>query len=277
MPDESFVSLGDGFTHYQWQGPENGPKVVLIHGFSSPYFVWDKTISALAEEGFRVLRYDLYGRGLSDRPQTQYTGDLFDRQLTQLLDSQGVTGPVDLVGLSMGGAIVMNFTDRHPERVARIVLFAPAGLNKLPVVSNLLLLPGFGEWFMRAYGDIFITYAVPNQITETPSILPLFKDAYRKQLQYKGYKRAILSTFRHGPLTSIEEVYARVGQQNRRGLLLWGANDTVVPVKLHERVLQLIPWLNFHMIPGSGHCSCYQSPEEINPILVHFLKTNAKE
>jgi pimeloyl-ACP methyl ester carboxylesterase len=126
MPDKSFVRLSDGYTHYEWGGPENGPTVVLIHGAGTPLFVWDYQFDALAEAGFHVLRYDLFGRGLSDRPRV-YTADLFDRQLLELLDSQNTKTPADVVGLSMGGAITIRFIDRHPERVRRFALFAPAG------------------------------------------------------------------------------------------------------------------------------------------------------
>ena len=55
--------------------------VVLVHGFSVPYYIWDSTTTALAAAGYRVVRYDEYGRGLSDRPNVDYTADLYDRQL----------------------------------------------------------------------------------------------------------------------------------------------------------------------------------------------------
>ena len=64
-----FIRLSDGYTHYQWAGPEDGQVVVLLHGFSVPYFLWDYVFKDLSEAGFRVLRYDLYGRGYSDPPR----------------------------------------------------------------------------------------------------------------------------------------------------------------------------------------------------------------
>ena len=97
----SFIQLSDGYTHYRLEGPVAGPPVVLIHGFSVPLFNWDHTVPDLIQAGFRVLRYDLYGRGLSDRPRTDYTKELFDRQLRELLAALKITTPVDLVGLSM--------------------------------------------------------------------------------------------------------------------------------------------------------------------------------
>jgi alpha-beta hydrolase superfamily lysophospholipase len=91
---ESFAKLSDGYTHYVWNGPEAGPVLVFVHGFSSPCFIWEKQAEFFAAQGYRVLRYDLFGRGHSDRPNVDYDADLYHRQLVELLDSQQVTGPV---------------------------------------------------------------------------------------------------------------------------------------------------------------------------------------
>ncbi len=64
-----FVKLPLGVVHYELAGPENAPTVVLVHGFSVPYYIWDPTFEALTRAGFRVLRYDLYGRGFRTGPK----------------------------------------------------------------------------------------------------------------------------------------------------------------------------------------------------------------
>ena len=58
-----FVRLTDGVTHYKFDGPDSGRTVVLVHGFSVPMYIWDSTAIALANAGYRVLRYDEFGRG----------------------------------------------------------------------------------------------------------------------------------------------------------------------------------------------------------------------
>ena len=67
-----FVRLRDGVTHYDLSGPDGGRTVVLLSGGSVPYYLWDPTREALAASGFRVLRYDYFGRGFSDRPKLRY-------------------------------------------------------------------------------------------------------------------------------------------------------------------------------------------------------------
>lgn len=64
----SFATLSQGDTHYTWIGPLRGPVAVCIHGMTTPSFVWHGLAKGLAAWGYRVLIYDLYGRGYSDRP-----------------------------------------------------------------------------------------------------------------------------------------------------------------------------------------------------------------
>ena len=80
------VALSDGVVHYQLAGPEGAPAVVLLHGFSTPYLIWDNNFSALAAAGYRVLRYDLYGRGFSDRQAPSSTAGPLRRQLRELIE-----------------------------------------------------------------------------------------------------------------------------------------------------------------------------------------------
>jgi hypothetical protein len=83
----NFIKLPRGVVHYEIAGPQNGSVVVLIHGFSVPQYVWDPTFDMLTSSGFRVLRYDLYGRGYSDRPECEYNLELYVEQLSQLLSA----------------------------------------------------------------------------------------------------------------------------------------------------------------------------------------------
>jgi pimeloyl-ACP methyl ester carboxylesterase len=80
-----YVTLSEGVTHYELAGATGETTVVLVHGFSVPSFIWDPTFEALKQAGFRVLRYDLFGRGLSDRPRGRYDLERFVRQLAELL------------------------------------------------------------------------------------------------------------------------------------------------------------------------------------------------
>ncbi len=120
------MHLSDGFTHYEIGGPEEGRVVVLAAGISVPYYIWDPTFAALTQAGFRVLRYDYYGRGYSDRPDIDYTQNMYVRQLSELLNAVHITQPIDLAGLSYGGSVVTSFADRFPDRVRSLIYVDPS-------------------------------------------------------------------------------------------------------------------------------------------------------
>jgi pimeloyl-ACP methyl ester carboxylesterase len=268
----SFVRLSDGEVHYEMAGENHGRTIVFVHGFSVPYYLWDQNFSVLAGAGFRVLRYDLYGRGYSDRPDGIYDANLFDRQLVELLSALKIQQPVDLVGASMGGPIVITFTDRHPGLVRSLSLFDPAYLNgRRPPFA--IRAPLVGEYISA----VAIAPSLPaSQMDDFahPERFPDYVAKYQPQMQYKGFRHAILSTIRHYLTRDDTDEYRRVGQSHKPVLLVWGKLDKDVPFAVSEKVLQAIPQAEFHPIEDSAHVPYYENPEIVNPILINFLKKN---
>ena len=269
----SFIPLSDGVTHYELGGNESGKAVVLVHGFSVPYFIFDPTFDFLAKSGFRVLRYDLFGRGFSDRPDTRYNIDLFVRQLTDLLDALRFPLPVNLIGLSMGGPVTATFTARHPERVQSLTLIDPAGARslaqtpmlkmiKLPLIAETILGLVGGEPFVQSNAKDFFDLNLVEQ----------FKARYRVQMQYKGFLRAMLSSTRNGMLDSFLDVYKQVGKMDKPVLLFWGRDDKTVAFEHSNDLRTAMPNMKFHVIEECGHIPHYEKPKEVNPILLEFLK-----
>lgn len=272
-----FVELPDGVVHYELAGPESGQTVVLVHGFSVPYFLWDPTFDALVAAGFRVLRYDLYGRGYSDRPDVAYNCDLFDRQLAHLLTALAIPTPVNLAGLSMGGAIATVFAHRHPALVRRLVLIDPAGLpQKQPLKMHLLKVPVIGELIMNLVGNKVLLNGLRSDPAHPErTIDPAYVEQYRRQMQYRGFKRALISTMRSRILTGVQDAYRGVGQQSLPVLLIWGRLDTVIPFERSATARQLIPQAEFHAIDDAGHVPHYERPDQVNPLLLEFLRKPA--
>lgn len=267
-----FVTLSEGLTHYERAGPVEGTPVVLVHGFSVPAFIWSPTFETLAEAGFSVVRYDLLGRGYSDRPRGPYDLDRFDRQLYDLTAALDLGPTVHLMGLSMGGAVAVGFTDRHPGRVRTLTLIDPAGLPmKAHPAMGLLRVPLVGEVLMATVGRRVMINGLARDFP-MPEKLPALARQYLTQMQYRGFMRALLSTIRHGPLASMAPAYRRVGARSLPVLLVWGKEDTTVPFALSERVRSAMPRAEFHAIEGAGHVPHLEQPALVNPWLVRFLK-----
>jgi pimeloyl-ACP methyl ester carboxylesterase len=263
-----FIRLSDGVTHYDVSGPDTGRTVVLVHGFSVPFYIWDSTATALANAGFHVIRYDEYGRGWSDRPDVRYADDLYDRQLTELLDSLRVTERVDLAGVSMGGAVTGTFAGRHPKRVRSLVLVDPVAGTSGP--QGMFGWPVLGPYLWQ-------TLAVPTfasgQASDfiDPSRFPDWTERYREQTRYKGFGRALRSHRAERAGMSMETVYSRVAQQGIPVLLIWGKEDKTVPFALSDSVRKAIPAAEFHAIDSAGHLPILERAQFTNSLIVSFL------
>ena len=267
-----FIKLSDGFVHFELSGPEKGPLVLLIHGITSHYFLWDDLSHSLLKEGFRVLRYDLYGRGFSDRPDVNYNEQLFVRQLLELLSALKIKEPVDLVGSTMGGAIAVIIAANNPEKINKIVLINPAGYPaNFPLAGRIVRLPVVGDYLTYAFGNILIRNSLKDYFYKVDRF-PQFLEKYNEQTKYIGFKRAILSTLRNFDLDDQKASYETVGKQKRQVMLVWGMQDKIYPIGNSEKVRAAIPGTEFHTLDGTGHIPNYEAPERVNPFIVEFLK-----
>ena len=272
----SFIEISKGYVHYELTGSENGDLVVLIHGFSSPYLVWDYIIEELARSGFQVLRYDLFGRGFSDRPITKYNFAFFVQQLYELLQKLNLTHKkINLVGLSMGGGITMTFADHYPDLVKKITLFDPigfsSGINVLYTVMKIPILNRFILKFIITH-QMLISRQKPDFYRYKN--VDQYLDQFQVQLKYKGYLQAIHSTILHSPFNNLKNVYQRVGKLNIPIQLFWGEKDRTIPFKTNEKVRAAIPNIIFHPIPDCGHMPQYTHPQVVIPLLLEFLSSN---
>lgn len=268
----SFITLPGGVTHYEEDGDRNGQPVVLAHGFSVPYFIYDPTFEFLCKQGFRVLRYDLLGRGFSDRPNVRYDAGLFVSQLRELLDALSFKD-IHLVGLSMGGAVTVSFIDRYPDTVSKYALIDPAGARAISLSPMLkaVRMPGLGELVFGLFGSGSLVKGIAADLF-TPELVEEFQAKYKIQMRYQGFKRAILSTMRCGMLDSFIETYKRVGKLNIPTLLFWGRQDATVPFEHSADILNAMPHTEFHVFENCGHIPHYERPGEVNKILLEFLE-----
>jgi pimeloyl-ACP methyl ester carboxylesterase len=265
----SFVKLPDGVTHYQIGGPSSGLPVLLVPGFSTPYNVWDPTYGALIYAGFRVLRYELFGRGFSDRPDARYDADFYDRQIVELLNALGIA-QVDIAGLSMGGPIAVTFANRHPERVRRVLLFDPGFWTGISLPYGLQL-P-----LLRTYN---MAVAVAPNLPDSqwkdflhPERYPHYLDPYLDQMRYRGFRRAILETLRNYLTEDVTGEFKRLGKSGKPVLLIWGKSDQDVPIEMSADVRKAIPQAEFHAIEDAAHIPHFEHPEIVNPIVEEFLR-----
>ncbi|KAM0250559.1 hypothetical protein ACHAQJ_008569 [Trichoderma viride] len=140
-------------------GPEDGEKVLLIHGISTPCISLALIAHGLVDRGCRVMLFDLFGRGFSDGVgDLPHDERLYTTQILLVLASSPLawTGndAFRLVGYSLGGGIAVHFATAFPHLVSSLVLLAPAGLinaNDFGAMSLFIFKSGFVPERILAY------------------------------------------------------------------------------------------------------------------------------
>jgi len=268
-PGGNYIELSDGVTHYRFDGPENGEVVVLVHGATIPHWGWDEQIRALSGAGYRVLSYDKYGRGYSDIPDVEYDQALYLDQLKELVDKLGLTEPFKLVGVSVGGGTIINFTAKYPDRVKKLVLISP--LIRDFKVNPLFFVPVAGEFIVRVAGIRVITNRFKSQYEGHPKLDQYLK-RFTEQTTRLGFQRSILSMLRNDAVADYSEAYQIVGKQDIEVLLLWGTADEEISQEMIDDILTYIPSLRFISIRDAGHGLLVQKSDRINQVILGFFK-----
>ncbi len=267
-----FIKLSNGVTQYELTGPDSARTMVLLNGATVPFYMWDSTRVALLANGFRVLRYNYYGRGLSDRPNLAYSLATYDGQLMELLDSLNIRGPVDVAGISMGGPIAANFADQHPDRTRTVTLFDPA-FHMLAETPWPVATPVLGEFLMR----VFVAPGMAaGQLTDLlhPERFPDWVSRYEPQMQYKGFARSMLHTIRGDVMTRTAGSFTTLAKNSTPMLMVWGKEDHTVPFAKSDTARSAFPRAEFHAIDDAGHLPQMEQAATVDSLLIHFLRAH---
>ncbi len=269
----SFARLEDGVTAFEDSGPADRQAVVLLHGATVAGFDWDRQIGPLARAGLRVIRYDMFGRGRSDRPDAAYDRALYERQLLGLLDRLDLRRPVHLIGHSLGGATAVRFVARHPERVDRLALIAPvvngvAGRAPFAIAG----LPGLGRFLMRVAVGPALPLRFRGQLTCCPADAERLERRFREQQTRAGYERAVRSMFTSDAIGDYRDDYRAVGRQDRPVLVVRGTEDPDITVADIDDAMALLgPGARLLVLDGAGHSPNLEVPDRVNAALIEFL------
>jgi pimeloyl-ACP methyl ester carboxylesterase len=238
-----------------------GDPLVLVHGAGTSSAIWHRVMAHLADDR-RVVAPDLPGYGGSPAAGPGFALEEVADGLVAGLDEAGVPAPYDLVGHSMGGAIAILAAARHPERVRRLVLVAPAGLAALPRVAAGLL------------GAVAAPFAVARRTLATP----LAGSALVRRVALAGVARDGARV----PAANAREVLASSAGATRIGPglasaatadlratlasvqaplgLVWGEHDPVIPPRRIEVIRRARPDVVVRIVPDTAHAPMLERP-----------------
>jgi pimeloyl-ACP methyl ester carboxylesterase len=259
-----FIQLSNGVTHYETGGPDTARTIILVHGFSVPYYIWNGTFDSLVRHGFHVIRYDEFGRGLSDRPDAKYVPELYRRQLFDLIKELKLKTPVSLAGVSFGGGVITDFAVHYPSMVDKMILVDPVfGFRnpKVPEVVVNFMMALNHEKQASGQGDDF----------KYPDRFPGWVEQYQVQMEYRGFRHSLVSTLVNFPQDSIVANYRKLNSSHKKILLIWGKDDRTVTFNFSDSLRQLLH-VDFFPVDDAAHLPQLEKPLLVNQKIVLFLK-----
>lgn len=272
VPGE-MVRLPGGLTHVIREGPEDGPPVILIHGITTPSYVWAGIAPILAEAGYRVIRYDLFGRGFSDRPMGLQDVGFFLAQLDALVQREKIARPYALVGYSMGGAIAAAKAAADPREISALALVAPVGLApaRVPLLSRI---PILGDWVMWVAGGRLLVRRLRALVTE-PSAIPDYHAREARETRTRGFPRSVVSALRLTVARDRVAEHTAVARSGVPVLAIWGELDDAVPLASAGKLAEINPDAWQYQVDGIGHSLPHTRPGEVAAELLRFLSARS--
>ena len=268
-----FADLPRGVTHYRFLGAPNGPLAVCVHGLTTPSFVWEPVAEKLGDMGFRVLVYDLYGRGYSDRPKGAQDAAFFCDQLDALLDELHIDVPFTLLGYSMGGAIATAYAARHPGRIRELVLIAPAGLGHDlgPVADLAANHDKLGKWLALGFYPRALRRATQAD-RALPSAIPDMVDRQILETRWRGFAPAVLSSLRGIMSEDLEPAHTAIAEAGLPVLAIWGRQDEVIPISGLGKLAEWNRDARQEVIEQAGHALAYTHVDKVADVLGRLRK-----
>jgi pimeloyl-ACP methyl ester carboxylesterase len=272
--EEGYVPVGGGRLHYERAGA--GRPLLLLHGLVGSARNWRQNINFLARHA-NVYAIDLLNMGESERvPGADASLEATADRIAACMDALGLD-EADVAGHSHGGAIAMMLAARHPDRVRRLILFAPAnpycdlgrqliGFYQTPVgvwmARQIPWLPRMLKKtaLSRMYGD-------PRRVAEDAL------DGYTAGLRVPGTVDHVLNIVRgwYADMGQLREVLIELAEKPT--LLIWGDCDRTVGLRSAEELQRTLRRSRLVVLPGVGHIPFEEMPEACNHAMSDWLSS----
>jgi pimeloyl-ACP methyl ester carboxylesterase len=252
----------------------SGPPLVLIHGVAGSHMVWDRLVPLL-EAHSTVVRVDLLGYGHSPKPHVAYSPHRHVAAIRRTLAERGLVGPFDVVGLSMGANLVLEYARRWPEEVHGLI-----GIG-FPYYSS----EASARFGLRhnVWTRLALQYPVPSRVVIplvwsmarlTPGLFSrnsniytgaMAKDALRAS--YRAFESSLLHCMVHNRL---DEPLAASG--TRRRLFVHGGDDQWATADDVRAALAPYPDSELHVVDGAPHNLAVAEPDRTADLILTYLQ-----
>jgi 3-oxoadipate enol-lactonase len=267
IESEGYVPVEGGRLYYKEAG--EGAPVILIHGGFLDQRMWDGQVPVFARS-YRVVRYDVRSHGKSHSEEVPFS-DVSD--LSILMDSLSIDR-ANIVGLSLGGRIALDFALAHPERVRSLVLVGP-GVSGFPYDEGSPELAKYLEELKEASdrGDfegmieVFRRYWCDGPKRTPEEVDPEVRSKVLEMLS------GSLERWMRSPLEQAPDppAYDRVADVEAATLIIVGTVDMPIVHRVAAYLEANIPGARRVDIPGVAHMVNMEAPERFNEVVLEFL------
>ncbi len=281
-PNATVVTVEGRRTVVATAGRSSDPALILVHGFGGSTFGWRHVMEPLAASGWYVVALDLPGFGLAEKGWDQsYAHESQAGYVLSVMDQLNIQDAV-VAGHSMGGNVVSWVAALAPERVRGLALIdaaivSPAltrntaagtalSLPPLRRAARILIRSAFTE---ATFGELLgSAFAVKSAVT------PETIRGYAAASQLPEWDAALLGVLRDGSKNAltrpIAEIMSRAGAPIPT-LILWGADDSWVPLSAGESLRDALPAATYVVLPGLGHVPFEEDPEAFTQTMQEWL------
>lgn len=239
--------------YYELHG-DNGPMVLLTHGYSATSQMWAGQIDPITRD-HRLVVWDMRGHGQSDSPDDPalYSEAHTIADMAALLDHVGASQAI-VGGLSLGGYMSLAFNRRHPERVAALLI-----IDTGPGYKNDEARAGWNKTSIRT-AERYETEGL-GQLSAGSAERRTAKHRSAKGLALAA--RGMLTQRDAGVITSLPDIKAP-------SIVIVGSEDTPF-LAASDYMAAKVPGARKVVIEGAGHAANIDRPEAFNAALMAFL------
>jgi len=261
----SMVGVNGIKLHCRFDGPEAGAVVMLSNSLASDLHMWDHQVPALAGAGYRVLRYDSRGHGLSDVPAGPYTFEMLTADAVGLMDAFGLA-KVHFCGLSMGGMVGQMLGAKHGDRLLSLVLSSTAARMPDTAVleerSEAVRAGGMAVWADAAIDRWFTKAGQKHLRTDVERV--------RRTILHTAVEGFCASSAALCTMDQRESIHAVKAPT----LILVGEEDPGTPPASSRFIHERIASSTLRIIPGAAHFVNVEQARVFNDALLDFLAKN---
>ena len=228
------VKLTDGITSYKDIGGKNNKVIVLVHGATFGSLAYEEYVDVFVENNYRVITYDQYGRGYSDRIHNDVSIELMERQLKELIDYCEVEDII-LYGVSFGAAVVAKYAANNPEKISFVGYQVP--------LINSANIPMLSIAYIPLYGDLLIRgFLVPGILKRIEGYEDLMNkkilDHYIGQFSVKGTEKFFKKFFLGNAMGDRLKDHSIIGDKSIPSYFAYAEDDIEIDSRLVEEAIK---------------------------------------